>query len=320
MIEDSSSHDSRQRRSSTSDPASPRIFTKFENRQELYLTDEPVVAGGARGSYVFEHHRVSPGEMRVHAFEEHMFMLPMGPAAIPFYSRLNGRQVNGEFVPGRMRFLAAGDRLATTWNEPLDCILIAMHPDVIRRTLGEAECSTPSELVSNILPHDDPLLAQLILTMECYLISGRRAGKLFEQSLLTTIAAHLLCAYGSGKRCRNRGTALTHWRRTQVEEYVMQNLDRSISLDEIAFAVDLSPYHLSRSYRATTGQGLWQFVLECRVRKAMHLIRTGRSTSLAHTARACGFESYSQFIAAFRGFLGQLPSEFRAAHGRTIPQ
>lgn len=298
----------------------PRIFTRFDDRPQLYLSDEPLVAGGARGSYVFEHHRVSPGEMRVHAFEEHMFMLPMGPAAIPFYSRLNGRQVNGEFVPGRLRFLAAGDRLATIWHEPLDCILIAIHPDVIRRTLGEEAASRPSELISNILPHADPLLIQLISTLECYLTSGRRAGKLFEQSLLATIAAHLLCAYGSGKRGRNHRAALTRWKRARVEEYVLQNLGHSLSLDEIACAVDLSPYHLSRSFRATTGQGLWQFVLECRVKAAIRMIRAGRHPSLAQVAHACGFESYSQFIAAFRRFLGQLPSEYRAMQGRTISQ
>lgn len=293
----------------------PRIFTRFDDQQVLYLKDEPIVSGGTLGSYVFEHHRVAPGEMDVHVFEDHMFLLPLGASQVPFRSRLNGRRVTGAFEPGRFRFLAAGDRLATSWNEPLECNLVALHQDIIHRALGEEVCSAPSELVSNILPHDDPVLTHLTLTLECYLISGRRAGSLFEQSLLAAIAAHLLGAYGSGRRGRSRGAALTHWKRMQVEEYVRRNLSRNIGLDEIAQAVSLSPYHLSRSFRATTGQGLWQFVLECRVREAMHMIRAGRSPSLAHTARACGFESYSQFIVAFRRFLGQLPSEYRAAHG-----
>ncbi|MGH8225144.1 MAG: helix-turn-helix transcriptional regulator [Gammaproteobacteria bacterium] len=274
-----------------------------------------MVSGGTRGSYVFEHHRVAPGEMDVHVFDDHMFLLPVGAAAVRFDSRLNGRRITGAFEPGRFRFLAAGDRLATRWNESLECILVALHPDSIHRALGEETCSAPSELVSNILPHDDPVLTHLTLTMESYLISGRRAGRLFEQSLLATIAAHLLGAYGSGKKGHSRSTTLTHWKRMQIEEYVRQNLSRNIGLDEIAQAVNLSPYHLSRSFRAATGQGLWQFVLECRVREAMRMIRAGRSPSLAHTARACGFESYSQFIASFRRFLGQLPSEYRAVYG-----
>ncbi|MGH8225301.1 MAG: helix-turn-helix transcriptional regulator [Gammaproteobacteria bacterium] len=281
------------------------------------MKDKPIVSGGTRGSYVFEHHRVAPGEMDVHVFDDHMFLLPLGAAAVRFDSHLNGRRVTGAFKPGRFRFLAAGDRLATRWNESLECILVALHPDTIHRALGEEVCSAPSELVSNILPHDDPMLTHLILTMESYLNSGRRAGRLFEQSLLATIAAHLLCVYGSGRKGHSRAATLTHWKRIQVEEHVRRNLSRNIGLNEIAQAVNLSPYHLSRSFRATTGQGLWQFVLECRVQEAMRMIRAGRSSSLADTAHACGFEGYSQFIAAFRKFLGQLPSEHCASHRRS---
>jgi len=37
---------------------------------------------------------------------------------------------------------------------------------------------------------------------------------------------------------------------------------------------------------------------------------------LSHVASACGFESYPQFIAAFRKLAGQLPSEYRRIRGR----
>lgn len=294
--------------------AGPRIFTRFEDRPELYLVDEPIVAGGARDRYVFERHRVPPGELHAHVFDDHMLLLPTGTAAVPFQSLLNGRQVNGAIVPGRFRFLAAGDKLSTRWNEPVDCILVALRPGLIQSALGEEVCDASPELISNVLPHDDLLLAHLVSTLECHLTSDRRGGSLFEQSLLTTVAAHLLTAYGNGKRRHNHNAPLTRWKRTQIEDYVRQNLGHRFSLDDIAQAVELSPYHLSRSFKATTGQGLWQFVLECRVRDAMRMIRRGRPPSLAHIAVACGFESYSQFIAAFRKFLGQLPSEYRTTH------
>lgn len=297
--------------------SSLRIITKFHDRPQIYLPDQPLVTGGTRGNYIFEHHRVAPGQLPEHVFEQHMFMLPLGTSAVPFYSRLNGRKVNGSFVPERLRFLAAGDHLSTTWGEPTESILVAIHPDVIHRALGEEADSATSDLISNIQAHHDPLLTHLIRTMECYLVSGRWAGKLFEQSLLATIAAHLVVAYGNGRSRNSRRTALTHWKQKQVENYVRENLGRNIGLYEIALNVNLSPCYLSRSFRATTGQGLWQFVLECRVREAMRLIRNGRSPSLECVARASGFQSYSQFITAFRRYLGQLPSEYRAAHGKS---
>lgn len=294
----------------------PRIHTRYEARDELYLSDDPVVSGGEIGLYVLERHRTAPGEMQAHVFDQHMLMLHMGVGAVPFSSRINGRRLNGAFIPGRLRFLAAGDNLSTSWNLFHESILIAFYPQVIHCALGEDVCGAPCSLTSNIASHDDSTLAHLVLAMEGHLTSGRRSGKLFEQSLLATIAAHLLCSYGSLRKGCRHGVPLTTWKRKKIEEYVRENLSRDIHLQDIACSVNLSPYYLSRSFKAATGRGLWQFVLECRVRQAMRLIRDGRSPSLAYVARSCGFESYSQFTAAFRRFVGQLPSEYRAVHRR----
>ena len=56
-------------------------------------------------------------------------------------------------------------------------------------------------------------------------------------------------------------------------------------------------------------------MIECRVREATHMLARNRNLSLSYVARACGFESYSQFIAAFRKVFGQLPSEYRRTRG-----
>lgn len=293
----------------------PRIHTTFEDGKRVYLPNAPIVAGGEPGGYVLERHRTVPQAMRPHDFDEHLLMLSMSELAVPFSSRLNGRQINGAFTPGRLRFLSVGDSLATSWNQPHESILIALHPNVLRRALGEELCSAPSQLTSNIVPHDDPTLAHLALALESHLVSGRRAGRLFEQSLLAAIAARLWYAYGSVKKAYPHSAPMTKWKRKQIEEYVRENLGRDIHLQDIATCVNLSPYHLSRTFKATTGQGLYQFVLECRVRKAMQMIRTESPPSLARIARCCGFESYSQFVSAFRKIVGVLPSEYRTAHG-----
>ncbi len=274
------------------------------------------MAGGRHGSYIFERQKLfSAGHAPTHAFDEHIFMLPMGDAAVPFTSRLNGRRVQGNIEPGRFRFVAAGDTLSTTWEAPLEGIFLTLHPSLLDQALGEAAFDPPTELVSDIMPHEDPLLAHLTLAMQSYLQAGRVAGRVFEQSLLTAIAAHLITAYGRGLRGRHRTTPLTRQKRARAEDYVRQNLGRDIGLVDIAAVVDLSPHQLGRAFRAATGQSLWQFVIECRAREAMRMMTRNRTLSLSYIARACGFESYSQFIAAFRKVFGQLPSEYRRTRG-----
>jgi len=297
-------------------PAVSRIFARFDDKRALYMPDAPVMAGGRHGSYIFERQKVfSAGHAPTHAFDEHIFMLPLGDAAVPFTSRLNGRKVEGLIEPGRFRFVASGDTLSTTWEAPLEGIFLTLHPSLLHQALGEEECDPPAELVSNVMPHEDPLLEHLTLAMQSYLQAGRLAGKVFEQSLLTAIGAHLLTAYGRGIRGKNRYAPLTRQKRARAEDYVRQNLGRDISLVDIAAVVDLSPHQLGRSFRVATGQSLWQFVIECRAREALRMMTRNRTLSLSYIARACGFESYSQFIAAFRKVFGQLPSEYRRTRG-----
>ncbi|HEY1774220.1 MAG TPA: AraC family transcriptional regulator [Gammaproteobacteria bacterium] len=297
-----------------SDTAVSRIYARYEDSRKLYLPDVPVFSDGRHGSYIFERQQVfSAGHTPTHAFDEHIFMLPLGDVAVPFSSHLNGRPLKGLIEPGRFRFVSAGDTLSTTWDAPLEGIFVTLHPDVLHRALGE-ETAYPAELVSDVMPHQDDLLAHLTLAMQSYLLAGRLAGAIFEQSLLTAISAHLVDAYGHGRRGRPQAAPLTRRRRAMAEEYIRGHLAQELNLAAIAAVVGMSPHQLSRTFRATTGQSLWQFVIELRAREARRLIAADPSQPLSYIANVSGFETYSQFIAAFRKVFGQLPSEYRRTH------
>lgn len=291
-----------------------RIYARYDDSRKLYLPDVPVFSDGRHGSYTFERQQIfAAGHTPTHAFDEHIFMLPLGDAAVPFSSILNGRRCKGLIEPGRFRFLAAGDILSTTWDSSLEGIFVTLHPDLLRRALGE-EAGHPAELVSDVMPHSDDLLAHLTLAMQSYLLSGRLAGTLFEQSLITAISAHMVGAYGRGRRGRPRGMPLTRRKRALVEDYIRQHLVQDLSLAAIAAVVDMSPHQLSRAFRISTGQRVWQFVIELRAREGLRLMAADPLLPLSYVAHASGFETYSQFIAAFRKVFGQLPSEYRRTH------
>ncbi|MDE2091280.1 MAG: hypothetical protein KGJ08_05215, partial [Gammaproteobacteria bacterium] len=83
-----------------SDRMDSRIFARYEDQRTLYMPDNPVIAGGRNGHYIFERQRVlAPGHTTTHMFDEHIFMLPLGDVAVPFSSRLNGRSVAGLIEP-----------------------------------------------------------------------------------------------------------------------------------------------------------------------------------------------------------------------------
>jgi AraC-like DNA-binding protein len=82
-----------------------------------------------------------------------------------------------------------------------------------------------------------------------------------------------------------------------------------VRLGQIADWVGCSPYHLSRVFRAETGQPVHRYVT--RLRLVASLERLPECDDLSTLARDLGFSSHSHFTSAFRSEFGLTPSAFR---------
>jgi len=74
-----------------------------------------------------------------------------------------------------------------------------------------------------------------------------------------------------------------------VIEYIVENLEGSPTLEEMAGVVHLSPYHFARQFKAATGFAPHQYVIARRVERAQHLGRTDGELGLAEVAFGSGF-------------------------------
>jgi AraC family transcriptional regulator len=145
--------------------------------------------------------------------------------------------------------------------------------------------------------------------LDAYLQSGAARGLIFEQPLLDALrASH---AAEPGCEVPAARSALSPRTLRRVHEYIVANLASDFRIEDIAQAACLSACHLGHSFRQATGQSLWQYVLHCRARFACELIAAQPRATLAAIAAQCGFEAYSQFIAAFRKAYGLTPSSYR---------
>ncbi len=300
------------------EPSPARIYIQTAgNARVPYFQVPPIAAGGRADLYAFEHRCVAAGRLAAHSFEADVLMLPLGNRAVRFHSRLNGRRLSGLIEPDRFRFLARGDTLSTCWRAPLQGLFLTLTPALMVQALGDDIDGRPMELISNILPHRDEILCHLLKSVALYVASPRIGGRLFEQSLLIATAIHVLTRYAAGRRSPGPLRPLPRWKLGRLTEYIQANLARELSLNDLAAVAGLSPYHLARAYKASTGHSLWQDVLERRIRQARQLILANADLPLTTIAKDCGFDSYHQFIAAFRKFCGLLPSEYRhSVHSR----
>lgn len=93
-------------------------------------------------------------------------------------------------------------------------------------------------------------------------------------------------------------------------EYIRQNYDRKLSLDDIAQHVYLSRSYLSSMFREETGQTLFAYINQVRVEKSK-LFLMDPGVSLAEVAAHCGFEDQSYFTRVFRKVTGVSPKQYR---------
>lgn len=85
---------------------------------------------------------------------------------------------------------------------------------------------------------------------------------------------------------------------------------RRWSLDEVARAVNVSPYHLARQFKAVTGTTIARHLTRLRLSSALERLAEGE-TSLARVAADTGFAHHSHLTSRFRAFFGVPPSAIR---------
>ena len=108
------------------------------------------------------------------------------------------------------------------------------------------------------------------------------------------------------------GPGLPGCRLRRVTEYIQQNLDKDLTLAELAAVVCMSPYHFARLFKGSTGVPPHRFVVRQRIARARGALATPER-SVAEISRLVGFRTASHFATVFRHVLGITPGAYRTA-------
>jgi AraC family transcriptional regulator len=142
------------------------------------------------------------------------------------------------------------------------------------------------------------------------------ALQLLAETLEAAFARH-----GSPKKNRRLDTESEHADLTEaVKSLLASRLCERLTLDEIARAVDSSPFHLARVFQKQTGVPIHRYLSGLRLRTALERLEAG-AHDLTALALEFNFSSHSHFSDAFRREFGRPPSEVRNGNVRpTLPK
>lgn len=139
-------------------------------------------------------------------------------------------------------------------------------------------------------------------------------------SLASTILSHLTCAHSEQDDNKHRLLSNPHKTSstmvTRAVEYMIGNLDRSITLSEVGGHVRCSASHLGRLFKTHLKASPHRYLLGLRVERAQ-LLLTATRLPIAHVALECGFASQEHLTRHFRRLSGTTPAAYRRAQVET---
>lgn len=96
----------------------------------------------------------------------------------------------------------------------------------------------------------------------------------------------------------------------EIATYIYENFEKQIFLDDVAKKFSISRSYLSKKFKATTGMGFKEYLLNVRIKEACRrLLETNES--ITEIAFVCGFNDSNYFGDAFRRIKGISPNKYR---------
>lgn len=105
---------------------------------------------------------------------------------------------------------------------------------------------------------------------------------------------------------------------SNVLNYLQENLENSLTLDELASVACLSSYHFHRIFSAHTGESLYSHIRRLRLEKAARKLRYGRAP-VGRIGLDSGFDTHASFTKAFKQHFESSPVEYRRTWESEIP-
>ncbi|WP_448955015.1 helix-turn-helix domain-containing protein [Labrys neptuniae] len=255
--------------------------------------------------------RTGPNSIRyvqqAHTILVHLAAQPQWELAIN-----SDRRIAGIAPVGSISVVIAQSDAFAGWTAEKQSMRLDISPARLQRAAGAEFDKETFELQPPRFGFIDKQAHTLALWIQRELEHGDACTPETLDALVTVYSTHLLRNYSSFSQRSpvpiNGGLLPTAWGR--VKDFIYDNLEESLTVEQLALIARLSPSHFMRAFKQTTGQSPHQFVIAARLAHARALtLNTDMPFSLI--AKSAGFTNNSHMTALMKRIWGVTPSEIR---------
>ena len=289
----------------------PRIEVYEHGRRVPNTPWRPVLSSAILGDDVILEQHVTPQAEQYGEREQtnHTLFLYEGKPVRTAW-RVDGKQFNGWMRSGHLWIVPRSIPHTSSFAGPHGGVILSIGNSHLERHIGPLVRGGRIELMPEF-NLEDGQLEHLLRGLLAVARDGSSADALVGELLVNAACIRLARRYATSKlnlaSCRG---GLPPVRLKRVLEYIDSNLDKNITLSELADVVHMSLYYFAVLFRQSTGLSPHRFVLNKRVERAKELLRDPK-LSVLDVSMNVGFEHQNNFARAFRRVIGVSPSQFK---------
>ncbi|MBD2309115.1 helix-turn-helix transcriptional regulator [Chroococcidiopsis sp. FACHB-1243] len=277
----------------------------------LILPHPPILASdGANWKNIgFAHFRQPPCDLPDRVSSQHVICLNVGQP-VQLEQAVGGRYQKVESGFGDVKIYPAYLSQQFHWDKEAEFFNLFLSPSFLATVGYDVFGSDRLELVPHLATLFDPLVGQIGFALKTSLEIDGKNSHLYADSLAHALVVHLLSRYSSNSRQSEPiAGSVTQQQWRQIVDFIEANLEKNISLTQLAEIVRLSPYHFAHLFKKSTHTSPHQYLILRRIERAKQLIVMG-NLSLAAIAQTVGFASQGHFTYHFKRLVGVTPKVF----------
>jgi AraC family transcriptional regulator len=282
----------------------------------------------------FERREAPPAARALpHGSTEHLIFVSLGSGRIVRES--DDQRVEHELAPGFVAVVPSETPVRWEWIQRISFSVITLQPSFVDRVASEVFRLKPEDYRLRMAERQsDNVVTNIAGVLAREVVRGEPGSRLYAESLANILAVHLLRHYAT---CADGRVLESCWMPDSVAtaslpaeaglgrtaghsrpvadalRFIHENYASELSLNAIAEAAHLSPFHLARLFKQALGVSPHQYLIQVRVNSARALLSAGSGErSLAEVASAVGFADQSHLTRHFKRIMGVTPRQFRA--------
>lgn len=201
-------------------------------------------------------------------------------------------------------------------GKPYERIVIWVNPRFIKEQSDEGSdllnCfSDSSKRKQNIIRPDAELsllLKALMAKLERAYFNTSYGSIVLRRLYLTELLVHINRYLIYGRDIFIEQDIEYNEKVSNIIDYINNNIDSELSLDQIADKFYISKYHMLREFKRYAGYTLHSYIQKKRLIAAKEMLKQG--VRIVDVSSRCGFGDYSNFYRTFKKSFGLSPREY----------